>query len=330
MVITINLYQPQQISTNFYKSLCNLRFNLYQSLSISTIFAQSKTLETTPVILDFKTKAEDSVRGDILLKNIEERKRTLYATVENVNSEKGNEEFLDPSKADQTTSLANWIEITRGVVELLPREEKAIPINIEVNMRAKAGKYHAEISWREGSTRSEAEAKPVIGKTLVNFEVEEEIKEELNVKSFMPAQRVFWKYPIIFTYELENKGNRPLKPEGRILIYKQNGKELAVLNMEGAEEIKQGETKKISRVWEYGKGAGNLKAILDVQYGKPAKRVQDTIFFWLFPWQTLLIFIGVSVGLVGGVKMIKKTGNEKGGNEETEKEKIYDIYHPKK
>ena len=46
-------------------------------------------------------------------------------------------------------------------------------------------------------------------------------------------------------------------------------------------------------LWQSKKGFGQYKAVLAAEYGNEEKRdLQDTIYFWVLPWQFLIFFGG--------------------------------------
>ena len=96
------------------------------------------------------------------------------------------------------------------------------------------------------------------------------------------------------SYTLENSGDRLLAPTGRILIYNRRGEEVSVIaiNTEAA-NIEPRMSKNFQAVWPDGKDFGRYKAILNIEYGNGQhKTLHDVIFFWVIPWQKLLIIFG--------------------------------------
>ena len=110
-------------------------------------------ITASPAVFDFKAKARDILPEKIILTNKSDVKLNVYTFVNNILATTGEAKFLDPGTADYSSSLANWISISRGVLELAPGEKKEIDFSIEVNMRAKPGIYHAIISLRRSDAR---------------------------------------------------------------------------------------------------------------------------------------------------------------------------------
>ncbi len=257
--------------------------------------AQAASLSVAPVIIDEKAKARDILEESVTLTNDTERKLNVYTFVNNVVIEEGKQEFLDPSRADQSSSLANWIMIRRGVIELLPGEKKKIDFDIEVNLRAKPGMYHALISFAEAPTRDDAEAR-IAGAPLVtvNLEVLEDIKERLQLKKFIPDKIFFSGSSPSFSYELENIGNQTLAPSGEIRIYSRGGEEVATIDANQDSAALDPNTKKqFASIWHSAKGFGRYKALINLEYGAKNAAIYDTVYFWIVPWQKILIIFGI-------------------------------------
>lgn len=318
----------------------NKKFLLIVLLCMAFIVAPDKTLgeenvfSITPRIIDLKGKQKDVFQETIVLESRAKRKLNIYAFVQNISSEKGKEEFQEPSDADHATSLANWISITRGALELEPNETREIEMNIEVNLRAKPGAYHARVAFGEGGTRTEAEKKIAEDTaTLINLEVEEDIKEWLDLKKFVPKKSVFFTSPITFTYTLENSGNTPIRPRGKVFIYNKRGEEIGMLERGEETTIEPGGAKELTYTWEKTQGLGQLKAIVEIAYGeKNPERIQDTVFFWVVPWQTLALIFGGGITMAILLSLLKHRARGRAPQAPKRKNKnqkiMTDIWHP--
>lgn len=288
------------------------------SIVLLPLLAEASSLAITPAIIDLKAKARDILKESLVLVNDTAKYVEVYPVVNNIAIAEGKQEFLDPSLADHASSLANWIELSRASILLKPGEHKNINFSIEVNLRAKPGNYHALIAFPEGSRRDEAEARIRDAATVtVNIEVLEDIKERLQLKKFVPDKLFFSGFPLSFSYELENAGNRPATPFGEIRIYNRRGEEVGTIEVHAQEKaIAQDTVGKFAAAWQgsspnannnirrtgmasllfsanSGAGFGRYKAMLDLEYGEKGNRtLQDTVFFWVIPWQKILIIFG--------------------------------------
>lgn len=273
--------------------------------SAQTQAADTPPIQLTPIVINEKAKARDIIKKDLLLTNNTSRKMNLYISVQNIDPNAGSQQFLSPGASDLSTSLANWIEITRGVVELGPGDSRRVPYLIHVNLSAKPGIYFAEIRVREGRTRAEAEAKEDGPRMLVNLEVLDDARERLQLGRFTTDTSVVLGNTIGFSYLLENTGNRLLEPRGSIRIFNRRGEEVGSVpvNADG-EEITPQNKKQLAAAWSASGRFGKYKAFLDLEYGEnQLASVQDTLYFWVFPWKEIFAaLIGVLVlGVFGTV-----------------------------
>lgn len=269
-------------------------------------FAAPGLFSASPLIFDEKAKQRDILKESIgVMNNSTERSINLYAFVNNVDPSAGVEGFQNASDADMGKSLANWIEISRGAIDLMPGEKREIPLLIQVNLRAGAGIYHAFITFSEGGTRDEAERKMKEGVSVaVNVEILDDVREALELKSFVSSSNFVTGEKASFKYDIQNIGNRPLAPKGQVRIFNRSGEEVATLdvNQQGT-MLDPNISGQMASAWDAGSRFGRYKAMLDVEYGdKTRGTLQDTVFFWLIPWKEML-----AVFLVLGVVVLSLT-----------------------
>ena len=276
-------------------------------------------VEVIPAIIDEQARARDILEYEIKIKNNSEQKKDLYTLVNDVSITAGRQEFLSPGKSDRTVSVANWIRISRGVIELNPGEETTASLKIEISPYASPGKRYAIITFAQGANRADAEKRMKITKQaelLINVDIKEEIIEKAQINSFKTSKSTYLERPIIFSLELENFGNRVINPTGAIYIYNRRGEEIDYITLSGDEaRLAPGEKKAFEKIWDNDRGLGKLKARVEIEYGQNNKRdLQDTIYFWIMPWPLLLIFGGGALFLVIIITFLlfKKTYHNQG------------------
>ena len=263
------------------------------------------SLIAKPVIIDKKGEPRITLKEVVVLESQANYKMNIYAVVNNIDILDGDREFKISSQVDLSKSLANWIEISRGVIQLLPGEEKSVDLEIKIGPKAEAGIYHAKISFFEGSTREEAEARKQGPSVLVNLEISDNSQEGARLKKFSAEHPIFFKMPVAFSFRLENEENKPLPLDGRVMIYNRRGEEVAVLpiNKEGGVASWEGPEQKLllANLGETGGGFGRYKAILRLSYGAKRTLIQDTVFFWVIPWPIAVVFILILTALIGSI-----------------------------
>lgn len=264
--------------------------------------ADASILSVTPVVIDEKAQVRDILKETITLTNTTNRKLTLYPSVNNVERADGEQSFAPAQNADDlAASLANWIELSRGVIELSPGEIRDVPFIVHINQNAVSNTYHAQISFADGSTRAEADAHGPAAVVTMNLEVQADIKELMQLDKFTTGRFFLAGDDVRFDYSLENIGNQDLQPHGEIRVYDGKGAEVASVdvNKEG-KAVTPDQQSQLASVWNAAQGFGRYKALLTVYYGKnQTASVQDTVFFWVVPWkQLLLLFVAGIVGVV--------------------------------
>ncbi len=240
-------------------------------------------VEVSPRIIDQKAKPREVFDFTINIQNNTDSSVWLYPIVNDISKK----------ESVRGGSLAEWVVIPRGRIELAPGEEKEISLSIDVNLNAKPGKYYGTVIFSRGSTRPEAEAnalKTNQPEVLLSLEVEEHIVERAQLVRFLPERNLFLTFPIGFVGEIENIGNREIKPTGFIHIYDRKGEEIASLNL-GNLTINPNSKESFSLDWKTDKGFGRFKAIFSAEYGDQTRReLVDTVYFWILPWYFLIVF----------------------------------------
>ncbi len=268
------------------------------SAPLITLADSTADLTVMPVVVDEKAKARDILKKTITITNTSQRKLNLYPVVNDVRPEVGQEAFVSSQGGDdEKASLANWLEISRGVIDLNPGESKEIPFVIRVSLNALPGTYHADISFFAGSTLAEAQGRNPLGVITVNTEVQADIKEVMQLNKFITDGFFFSGDDVLFNYQLENIGNQELKPKGEIRIYDRKGREVASIpvNPEGKTFTPE-QAAQLASAWSAAEGFGKFKAFLNVDYGNnQSGSLQDTVFFWIIPWQQLLAILVISI-----------------------------------
>ena len=275
-----------------------LKINLRLVLIVAGLFlvfanVQAGYLKVEPVIIDKKGNPREIFEETLILTNQANYKMNIYAAVYNLDARNGEREFSGPAQADLAKSLANWIEINRGVIQLLPGEKKSINFLIKVGPRAVPGIYHASIAFYEGSDRIEAEKRMFGPEVLINVEIAEKNDEFLRLKKFSADKIIFLGFPASFVYELENSGIKPVKFNGELMIFNRRGEEAGFMPIGeiNAEKFsgqlavsphrKSGNSSGVlANLSEFNKDFGRYKAILSLK-SENGQLVQDTAFFWV-------------------------------------------------
>lgn len=242
-----------------------------------------------PAIIDMKGKARDVAETIITIKNIGREHAKLYGIAYHLGADGTRQKF--DTVIGRDTSLAQWFEFFRGDIPLKKGDTYQLKLTIRPSLHAKPGVYHALIAFV--SKESSHEAFDNIDHAVwltINYEIVDDAREQLQLKRFIPQHVVSGGGALKFLYELQNNGNRVVAPTGAIYIYKRNGEEVGMVDINRANaSLDPARIKQFASVVENLKGFGRFKAMIDIAYGANGeKTTQDTVFFWILPWKWIL------------------------------------------
>lgn len=258
--------------------------------------AEDASIMVTPVVMDLKAYPREHFKKTIILTNEKNYKINLYPLVNNISSIAGVQPFSAASVTDIETSLANWINFPRGVVELSSGESKNIDFEINIGPRATPGVYHALVAFGEGATREEAQSDGREFGLTINLEILDQAKERLEIRKFVPEKLVFRTTPATFSLSLANVGDRSLRPKGELRVYARNGAEVGAILLNELKDMAPGDTHTVALAFKELKHYGRYKAVVVINYGEETT-IQDIVFFWFVPVKFVALVFGGIMGL---------------------------------
>ncbi len=252
-----------------------------------------------PLVLDETGEARDIIERVITVSNTGSVPVTLYPTVNNISMSAGGviEAFIPPSQSDHTQSLSSWIEISRAGIDLQPGAVRDIPLTLRINPNPKPGTYHAFIGFGHGQNRDQAESLVARGDapgTILTVTIDDTSITLLKLSRFVVDRFVTGHGNEAALYTVTNPGDEPIVPSGEVIFYDSHGSEVASLpiNAEG-ETITPGEQKEFVLPIPSEGMFGKYKAYLNISYGDNGlASVQDTSFFYVFPYRIILPLFG--------------------------------------
>lgn len=257
----------------------------------------------SPVLIDAKAKQRDILKYTISIQNTGTGLVSLYPWVTDVDAGDTSPRVSDLAGSKDKAlkdSLARWIQITRGTIDILPGDTREVPLMIEVNLSAPPGVYHAVVHFSHGNDRPSAEANTSGTKeVMVNVEVLDDARVRLQLGTFASDKTFFESDSASFNYRIENIGNRGVVPTGMIRIFDRSGEEVGTVpvNAEG-EKIEPNARAELASVWMAGGKLGRYKALLDVSYGDRGT-LQDSVFFWVLPiGQLIMYFLSFTILII--------------------------------
>ena len=267
-------------------------------------------LTISPVKVEVTGNPGQTLQGELTLLNEQKENKTFFSTFENFepSGETGSPKFVGAKDG-----LATWIN-TQESVDVATDETIKVPYSITIPNNAEPGGYFAAIFWGEQNPDTQAGGEVSIGGkigVIILLRVAGDIEEVAGISDFTTADGKKFKtnLPVIFNYRFKNSGGDRVVPLGDITIKNvfgfvaatlpANSKEGSVLPDSARKfEVLWGESTNEDEVRSFfttAKGqlknfhVGPYKANLSLVYGATNQSATDDFWFFLFPWQLLLL-----------------------------------------
>lgn len=294
----------------------------------------ANALTMTPTRFEIRGNPGDILDEEILLINETETAETYYSSFANFEAqgESGSPAFVEPKD-----DLGTWITAGLSSVNIAPGQQKIVPFKVTIPKDAEPGGHFAVIFWGTSPDRT-GSGVSIGAKTgiLVLLSVNGEVKEEAGLLNFNTINKQFFynTLPVSFEYRFKNDGGDRIKPSGQIIIRDTlflPAERLDANPVEG--NVLPNSTRKINVDWiKYERpfdyiaptgifakfwsnvsyqwknfAVGLYSANLNVEYGTQGTHVKKTAFFFVFPWQLVVVMLFVFIIVFwGGKKLIKR------------------------
>lgn len=258
---------------------------------------------------------------------------TFYSSFANFEAqgETGSPTFVEPKD-----DLGTWMS-TEPSITLAPRQQKQIDFTINIPKDAEPGGHFAVVFW--GDSPPGANNGVSIGaKTgiLVLLSVNGDVKQEAGLLNFNTVGNKFWyeTLPVDMEYRFRNDGGDRIKPSGTITIRDTLFIRAARLDANPSlGNVLPASTRRLDVEWlKYGRpldyvapsgffgkfwssvsyewknfAIGLYSAHLNVAYGTNATHVKKTAWFFVFPWQLIIVMaLIILVLFLGGKILIRR------------------------
>ena len=264
-------------------------------------------LTIAPPIFEVNANPGDNLTQSIKIFNETDNWTTVYVSTANFIAKAGEEgtpEFLPYVEGDN--SLANWIEIDKTPITLLPSDQKTAIF---------FGTQPSDASGSSIGLSSKLGA-------LVLLTVSGNINEAGSLLEFnLSDPKPFYDHlPVGLSVLFQNSGNVHLKPQGQITITNILGQvsdKIPVNNEDSGKNILPDTSRHLDTVWTRGAievrdngfwdklnneisnfALGRYKASLDLGYGTQGKTAGASLVFWVFPWQLILVLFLTALILI--------------------------------
>lgn len=320
---------------NYLNHRAVLRFFVMIALGFCLYPSFANAITITPARFEISGNPGETLDQEMLLINETDATETFYSSFLNFEAqgESGTPAFVEPKEG-----LGTWMSTEISSITLVPGQQKIIPFKINIPANAEPGGHFAVIFW--GTTPPAGGGSGVsVGAqtgTLVLLSVNGDVKEEAGLLNFNTVGKIFFynTLPVSFEYRFRNDGGDRVKPQGKITIRNTVFFPTDYLNANPVEgNVLPNSTRKINVDWqkykhpedyEAPKGAfskfwsdvkyqwknfavGLYSAKLSLTYGTEGHSAKKTTFFFVFPWQLVLVMLLVFIIVFwGGKKLIRR------------------------
>jgi hypothetical protein len=295
------------------KYLKSLSFGSLLALCFLVGGEPALALTISPVKIEVAGDPGQVLRGEIELLNEQVLPKVFFSSFENFepSGDTGSPKFIGA-----TGGLATWLQ-TEKSVPVATGETVKVPFTITIPTDAEAGGYFAAIFWGEQDPITETAGEVAIGGklgVLLLLRVRGDIVEEAGISEFAVAstKKVHSGLPIMLSYRFANSGGDRVVPLGDIIIKNSFGSEVVTLAANRTEgNVLPGSSRKFEAVWgdimmssastsnflskakqqfsEF--HFGFYKAELSLVYGATNQPASASIWFFILPWQLLLLVL---------------------------------------
>lgn len=271
-------------------------------LVLPTLASAAKDYTVTPKVIDVTAEARDIINKTITITNNHNSIVNVFPTVNEIALDEGGDivEFKGPTQVDGTSSITRWLEIPRSQQSIMPGETKEINLTIRMHPQVQPGVYHAYLGFGEGLNSIEAAKQAERNQApgiVVTVRIEDKKVEFVDLGGFYVDKYVTSNDNQAVSYTLKNPGDTTVMPTGEIIIYDGSGKEeFSIEANPDFISLAPGEEIRIERQLPINGLFGKQKAFLNVRYGSNlSASVYDTVFFYVLPWQKILMIFGIIV-----------------------------------
>lgn len=270
---------------------------------IPVLYAADVTVR--PILIDHTVAPRDVITETVTVTNITNSKLNIYATVNEISLDADGsiKAYLPPGERGDADTILDWLAFTRGRTELMPGDVAEIPITINIPPDAQPGNYQAFIGFSAASKRYQAESKALAGEAMgvvVRLVIPDQRVEGVRIVRFAIDRFVTSDQGHEAVVTLENVGETSAVPLGDIVFYNSRSEEVATISLNSDQgALAPGETITFTEPVPLTSGLGRYKANLRLTYGSLQRaQLMDTSFFYIFPWQTVLLFFIASIVIV--------------------------------
>lgn len=269
-------------------------------------------LEISPPLIELNVDPGQSTSFPVRVRNVTDAAIIAKGSVDDfvAAGEDGQPKLLLEENAEPSPySFKPWVQSIPDI-NLAAKEAKTTEVSIQVPQNASPGGHYGVIRFSAVAPELEDQGVALSASvgTLVLINVSGELVNKASLTEIYTAQngqkRSFFETgPITFVERIRNEGNVHFKPIGTLRITNMFGKEVKVLsvNEPGGNVLPQS-TRRFEQELSSKRLFGRYKVEANIQYN--GQNLESTMSFWVVPYKTVTLVIGVGILLF----MVLRTG----------------------
>ena len=289
------------------------------SLLFATVFAlfglvhSANALTVSPPILEISADPGNTLTGEIKLFNESDRTQTFYTSFENFEP---SDDTGTPKFVGAEGGLATWLSAT-GSITLAPKEEILVPYTLSIPFDIEPGGYFAATFFGAQPPVNSGSQVSIGGRigVLMLLRVNGDIPEDGGLLEYNTKDsKYFYTHPpVAFEYRFSNDGGDRVVPRGDIEIKNAFGKVRDTIDANAQQgSVLPNSARQFNPIWQPEVGVpegfietfkyqwrnfhfGFYRAEINLGWGFTNQLANDSIGFFIFPWQLLLVLL---IGLI--------------------------------
>lgn len=246
-------------------------------------FQNAKAFSIFPARYTFVVDSGKTAVASVQIYNDEDQPIQVTAEVDAfaLDSDTGHTQFgqSDPAKS--------WIQASVSSLTLSPEQKQTVDFTIAVPPETPAGSHYLGLFLKQKSAAGQVGLGKRIG-TLLFLHVGGEVSEKLQIQDFSFEKE---RGNRNFHIQLQNNGSIHLMPGGNVRLFNFWGAQISGIpvNQNQRKVLPNADWRETLTLKNLGiSSIGKIRADLTVEYGLTGQIVQSTIYFWYFPWWSIV------------------------------------------
>ncbi len=271
------------------------------------VFNFSYALTIAPAKVEFNVNPGDEIKFSIYTRNDGETAAYLYSVVKGFTEDEGGTKIWVEDAPER-----EWVKIPEKV-SAPPGEMIEVPVIINVPKDAPPGGHFLAIGF--GTLPAKQKGRGIaIGVnvlSLVYINVSGNRIDKISISEFQ-AKRVYFDFPVKFSYKIKNEGNTYVRPTGEVEISNILGKLVANLRVNERElQILPGKEKSFENEWKTNFAFGPYKAKFNIYYGlNQNKSLSFNYWFFMLPIKIILVILIILIFIIFVLPRLIRKYNE--------------------